>query len=210
MPIPGIQTQNKVIFKGHHCLIPASLRQTIMEGILNSHLSFVAYWQKARMSVFWPGIIADIKDYVQTWDTCKRLFPNTQRKEPLLQYDRPDRPWAKLPADLFSLGEHIFRILITTVYWSNYFEIDEFWQTTSWEVIRCLQRHLATDGILEGVVTDKGPQFRSRNFQAFSNTSMFKHTNTSPYHSQANGSAESSVKTSKKILKAAMANGEDA
>ena len=59
-------------------------------------------------------------------------------------------------------------------------------------------------------MTDNGPQFRSCDFQAFSNTWMFNHTTTNPYHSQANGLAESSVKTTKKILKAAMAKGEDA
>ena len=77
-------------------------------------------------------------------------------------------------------------------------------------MIRCLRRHFATHGIPEELLTENRPQFRSCDFQALSNTWMFKHTNTSPYQSQANGLAESSVKTAKKILKAAMAKGEDA
>ena len=39
---------------------------------------------------------------------------------------------------------------------------------------------------------------------------MFRHTTTSPYHPQSNGLAESTVKTAKKILRTAIANGEDA
>ena len=93
--------ENEIIFKGHHCLIQASLRQTILERNHNGHLGVVASLQRARMSVFWPGITADVKNYIQTCDTCNRLFPYTQRKEPLLQHDRPDRPWFKLAADLF-------------------------------------------------------------------------------------------------------------
>ena len=140
--------KSEIIFKGHHCLIPASFRPTILERIhnINGHLGIVASLQRARMSVFWPGRTADVKNYIQTCDTCSRLFPNTQRKEPLLQHDRPDRPWAKLAADLFSIGKHI--VLITTDYWSNCFEIDELRETTSQSVIRCLRRHFATHWIL--------------------------------------------------------------
>ena len=197
-----------VILKGPRCVIPRSLRQTIMERIHCGHTGIAGSLQRARMSVFWPGLTADIKNYVLTCETCNRLRQTAQQKETLLQHERPDRPWAKVAADLFSIDKRNF--LVTVDYWSNYFELDELRDTASKAVIRCLRRHFATHGIPDELVTDNGPQFTADEFKTFSTSWMFRHTTTSPYHPQSNGLAESTVKTAKKILRTAIANGEDA
>ena len=49
--------------------------------------------------------------------------------------------------------------------------------------------------------SDGGPQFISAEFQAFANNWKFKHSMSSPYHSQSNGKAESAVKIVKNFLK---------
>ncbi|XP_066289738.1 uncharacterized protein [Branchiostoma lanceolatum] len=59
------------------------------------------------------------------------------------------------------------------------------------------------------VVTDNGPQFASEEFKRFAKTWEFKHITTSPYHSQSNGKAESSVKIAKTLLKKAEADRQD-
>ena len=87
-----------VILKGLRCVIPRSLRQTIMERIHCGHTGIAGSLQRARMSVFWPGLTADIKNYVLTCETCNRLRQTAQQKETLLQLERPDRPWAKVAA----------------------------------------------------------------------------------------------------------------
>ena len=76
--------------------------------------------------------------------------------------------------------------------------------------LRCLRRHFATHGIPDELVTDNGPQFTADEFKTFSTSWMFRHTTTSPYHPPSNGIAESTVKTAKKVLRTAIANGEDA
>ena len=197
-----------VILKGLRCVIPRSLRQTIMECIHCGHTGIAGSLQRARMSVFWPGLTADIKNYVRTCETCNRLRQTAQQKETLLQHERPDRPWAKVAADLFSIDKRNFLVTVTT--WSNYFELDELRDTASKAVIRCLRRHFSTHGIPDELVTDNDPQFTADEFKTFSTSWMFRHTTTSPYHPQSNGLAESTVKTAKKILRTAIANGEDA
>ena len=118
-----------VILKAFRCVIPRSLRQTIMERIHCGHTGIAWSLQRARMSVFWPGLTADIKNYVRTCETCNRLRQTAQQKETLLQHERPDRPWAKVAADLFSIDKRNF--LVTVDYWSNYFELDELRDTAS-------------------------------------------------------------------------------
>ena len=58
-------------------------------------------------------------------------------------------------------------------------------------------------GIPQTVYSDNGPQFSAREFAIFSNEWDFQHTTSSPYHSQSNGKAESSVKLAKRLLKRA-------
>ena len=81
-----------IILKGLRCVIPRRLRQTIMERIHCGHTGIAGSLQRARLSVFWPGVTADIKNYVRTCETCNRLRQTAQQKETLLHHERPDRP----------------------------------------------------------------------------------------------------------------------
>ena len=54
----------------------------------------------------------------------------------LIQHERIERPWAKVAADLFTVNQRNFLIVVD--YWSKYFELDELKQSTAAEVVRCL------------------------------------------------------------------------
>ena len=49
-------------------------------------------------------------------------------------------------------------------------------------------------------VTDNGPQFASKEFEAFAKSWSFNHTTTSPRYPQSNGKAENAVKTVKRLF----------
>ncbi|CAB3998029.1 Transposon Ty3-G Gag-Pol poly [Paramuricea clavata] len=72
---------------------------------------------------------------------------------------------------------------------------------SSVHVIRKIKSHFARHGIHEQVMTDNGPQFVAHDFQIFTKEWDFEHVACSPYHSHANGKAESAVKEAKKILR---------
>ena len=67
-------------------------------------------------------------------------------------------------------------------------------------VIQILKGHFGRYGIPEVVVSDRGPQFTSGEFQDFSKMWSFQHVKSSPYHHQSNGKAENAVKIIKNIL----------
>ena len=64
--------------------------------------------------------------------------------------------------------------------------------------------HFAKHGVPDYVVSDNGPQYTSSEFRRFATTWKFKHVTTSPHYPQANGMAESAVKTCKTIMKKAL------
>lgn len=93
--------------------------------------------------------------------------------------------------------------LVITDYFSDYFEFEKLNDMSAREVIEICKRCFARLGIPEIVHSDNGPQFSAREFAVFSNEWDFLHTTSSPYHSQSNGKAESSVKLAKRLLKRA-------
>ena len=92
---------NGIIFKGSRCVVPSSLRPTILERIHAAHVGVEGSLRRARESVYWPGMNAAIKDFIEKCDICGSWRTHRQRREPLHQHDRPTRPWAKVGIDLF-------------------------------------------------------------------------------------------------------------
>jgi transposase InsO family protein len=149
---------------------------------------------------------AELKDYIMKCRIC-RNHESAQAKEPLISHEVPNRPWAKVGTDLFTL--HNKNYLIVVDYTSNFWEIDYLPETDSQTVIRKLKMHFARYGIPDQVMSDNGPQFSSNIFKKFSEMWDFEHITSSPGHSRSNGKAESAVKTAKKLMMKAKEDGKD-
>ena len=68
-------------------------------------------------------------------------------------------------------------------------------------VIVRIKAHFARYGIPAVCHTDNGPQFVSEEYASFAKDFGFRHTTSSPYHSQGNGKAEAAVKIVKSMLR---------
>ncbi len=73
--------------------------------------------------------------------------------------------------------------------------------TSSQAVIAFLKTVFARHGVPCEVFSDNGPQFCSREFDAFAKEWGFQHTTSSPNYPRSNGLAESSVKIVKALMK---------
>ena len=195
-----LSVQDGIIFRGERAVIPAELRNVLKEKIHSSHLGIEGCLRRAREAIYWPNMNADMKDYISKCSVC-RSTSDCQQKETMMPHDIPDRPWAKVGVDLFSLNNRDY--LITVDYYSNFWEVDNLSCTESISVIRKLKAHFARYGIPDVVMSDNGPQFSSERFAKFAETWEFQHDTSSPGHSQSNGKAESAVKTAKKLMKRA-------
>ena len=99
--------------------------------------------------------------------------------------------------------------LITVDYFSNFWEIDRLRDTKSSTCVCELKSHFARNGIPDVVISDNGPQFTSSEFAQFGREWGFEYKTSSPGHQQANGQAESAVKTAKSILRKAKKSNSD-
>ena len=187
-----------VILKNDCIIIPSALRKMILEKIHSSHLGITGCLRRARENVYWLNMTNDIREYVPLCSTC-RSYEIANAKEPLVPLDIPDRPWAKVGINLFSLSNQ--DCLITVDYFSSFFEVDKLKDTTSMTVITKLKAHFARYGSPEVVVSDNGPQFSCLNFNIFAKKWDFEHHPSSPSNSKANGKAEAAVKVAQNLMK---------
>ena len=198
--------QDGLILRGDRLVIPKILWKKMMESLHASHQEIEATLRRARESMYWPSMNAEIKDYVKKCDLCCSIGPK-QSKETLISHVVPDRPWAKIATDLFEFDGKGY--LVTVDYFSNFFEIDRLYSTTTLSIIRKLKAQLARYGIPDEVISDQGPQFTSEEFKNFCILYEIKHSMSSPHYHQANGMAEAAVKQAKRILKVAKMSGRD-
>ena len=171
------------------------------------HLGIEACLRRARECIYWPGMSAEMKQYISTCETCRELDNTTHTRETLMSHEVPSRPWEKIATDIFSLDGKDY--LVTIDYYSNFWEVDRLPNTKASTTILKLKSHFARYGIPDQVISDNGPQFASDKFADFAKAWDFEHLTSSPGNSKANGKAKSGVKTAKRILKKAVRAGTD-
>ncbi|GFR76283.1 Pol polyprotein [Elysia marginata] len=184
---------------GDRIVIPYKMRKETLEKIYEGHLGITKCKERARASVWWPQINQEIKYRVARCQHCIEKKP-TQRKEPLLTSEVPDRPFQKVGTciDICELKKNQY--LVQEDYCSRYLEIMYLPSSSSHTVICKLKCCFARYGILESVVSDNARQFTSLEFEQFSREWNFKHITSSARFPQSNGFAERAVKTAKEIL----------
>ena len=83
----------------------------MLEAIHYSHLGITSCLRSARDVLFWPGMPAQVKDFISKCSTCDEYFYK-QPKEPLLNYSIPKRSRSKLAIDLFVYNNVNYAILV--------------------------------------------------------------------------------------------------
>lgn len=127
-----------LVFKGWKLIIPRTLRKDMLELVYKSHIGVVKCKTRAREFMYWPGMMAQIEDIVAKCDICAIHNQNRNRREPMLSSKIPDRPSAKLGADLFEYqGKHY---LLTVDYYSKWPEVEKLDNQSSSNVICYLKK----------------------------------------------------------------------
>ena len=202
-----LAVQNGLVFKDNRIVVPTSVRKDIIATVHRSHQGIQGCIRRAKDAVYWPLMNQQITDYISQCSVCNTYRPE-QCKEPLMPHAVPDRPWAKVGADLFELqGQHY---LLRVNYYSNFFELVRLGSNTRATcVINAMRSQFARHGSPEVLVSDNGPQFSCREFRTFTQLLDIEHVTSSPRYPQSNGQAERAIGTVKNLMKKALEDGSD-
>lgn len=187
-----------LVLYGPRVVVPAALRKSVLRRLHDSHRGAEATKRRAKQTVFWPGINADITNVVRACDACQTLLPSQQQEE-YRNDDHPTRPFESISADFFSVAGKSFLVIVDRLSgWPVVFSCGK--DTTAAATIKQFNRYFSEKGAPVRLRTDGGPQFTSKEFQDFLQRWNVRHVITSPHHPQSNGHAEAAVKSVKHLI----------
>ena len=140
---------------GCRLLIPHSMRRGVLAQLHEAHQGSVRTKQRARLTVYWPGIDSDIDNLILACKHCQDGLPSHAR-EPLLPKSRPERPFQEVAGDFCSHAAHDFLILVDC--YSDWPEIIAMGHsTTAPRLAMALKKSFCHTGVPDIFWSDQGP-----------------------------------------------------
>lgn len=201
-----LTVENGIALKGPCIIVPQQLRHEALQSIHSAHQGIERTKRRARQTIYWPGITNDIETLVRSCRKCSE-YQASLPKEHMVSEPTPGLPFQTVSVDLFTCQGRQYLV---------YADIKSGWpcvenlghSTTSVDVIKPIRRWFAEVGVPKKMKTDGGPQFTSKRFHDFCTKWQVQHQRSTPHYPQANGHAESAVKTVKKLILKTTTNGE--
>ena len=66
-----LAVQDGIIFRGQRIVIPTKLRPDIKARLHGSHLGAESCLRRARETIFWPGMAAEVKEMITVCELCR-------------------------------------------------------------------------------------------------------------------------------------------
>jgi len=194
-----LHIEDDFLYVGERLVIPSGSRVKMLESIHQGHLGVQKCLDRARQSVYWPGLTRDVEEYVEKCSICSR-FRNRQQKEPLLPHAIPSLPWQKVAMDILEFQGKNFLVVID--FMSHFPELRLLTQKRAQDVIMALKSIFSLHGVPQEIFADNMP-FSSSTMHSFAEEWGFQITTSSPNYPRSNGLAERYVQTVKAFLKKA-------
>ena len=201
-----LTVEDGLVYAGQRLVIPEKFRQEFLERIHAGHLGITKSQLRAKESVYWPNMMADIEKAVSDCDICLRNAKSQQR-EPMQSHPIPSQPWEVVSSDLFELDGHMY--ILMADHYSKMPFARHLKSTSCAEVVKFCKDMFAIHGVPKRLYTDNGPQYSAAEFRNFAIAWDFEHVTSSPHYPQSNGFIERMVGVVKPILKKARQSGND-
>ena len=191
--------EDGLIVHGCRLLIPAMMHRSVLKQLHQAHQGIGRTKERARLSVYWPGIDNAIENMIVACKDCQDHLPSNC-KEPIIIKSRPSRPFQETAADFCCYAGRQYLIWVDCYTdWPIIVSMDK--NTTTEHLMTAFRRIFTQTAVPDILWTDRGPQFMAHQFQSFAQQWGFKHLTSTPYYPQSNGKAEATVKSMKKIIR---------
>ena len=201
-----MSVEDGLVYSGQRLIIPEVYRKEYLDRVHAGHQGITKSQLRAKDSIYWPNMMADIERTVGDCAICLQNAKST-RKEPMMSHEVPFQPWEVLSSDLFELEGHSYILLVD--HFSKMPFVRGIKTTSCGEVIKFFKDMFAIHGVPKRLYSDNGPQYSATEFRNFALDWEFEHITSSPYYPQSNGFAERVVGIVKSVLKKAKQSGND-
>lgn len=189
---------DSVILYKDRIIVPAKLRQCVLENLHAAHQGVHSMTLRAQQSVFWPGITNDIYRIRAACTACHAMAPS-QPNLPPTEPVHPQYPFQYVCSDFFQVGETHYVVIVDR--YSNWPVVVMVKHGDgARQLISALKSFAETYGIPEELSTDGGSQYTAGETQAFLRDWGIQHRVSSTAFPHSNTRAEVGVKTVKRLL----------
>ena len=157
-----LSTTDGVILYKDRIVIPPRLRKEVLLALHSAHQGIASMTARSNISVFWPGITAQIANLRERCLECNRIAPSQPNAPPTALVE-PEYPFQCICADFFSYKGIHYLIIVDR--YSNWPIVRRTNRADG--LIKCLREEFVTYGIPEELSSDGGPQFIAAETQAF-------------------------------------------
>ncbi|XP_058839331.1 uncharacterized protein K02A2.6-like [Topomyia yanbarensis] len=191
--------QKGCIMKGIRVYIPPKLRKRVLDELHMGHFGISRMKSLARSYCWWECVDRDIEDLSRDCCECASVRKNPP-KVAIHCWEKPVEPFQRIHIDFAGpfLGLNFLVIMDAFTKWPEVKLIPDMTTDTT---IDKLREYFVTYGVPSVIVSDRGVQFTSEQFQSFLNKNGVTHKMGAPYHPATNGLAERFVQTFKDKLK---------
>jgi len=147
-----------LLIRGSRIVNPLLLRADILQKIHDGHQGLTKCRNRAKPSVWWPGLSAELQNTVMSCHSCQEQ-KRAPQKEQLISTPLPNRPLKRKALDLCEHNRNNY--LVISDYYSRFLEVLHLSSTTSRQVIQRLKATFVRFGIPDEMVSDNSPQLSS-------------------------------------------------
>ena len=151
--------------------------------------------------MYWPGIDADIADYV-SWCTICTKHKASPPAQPMQPRDIPDGLWQDIVADYMTHKSHEYLIICNA--FSKYPFMYNMPSKSAQSLCTHLLELISQYGPPALLSTDNGPPFASDELTKFLTCHCIEHHTSFPHFPRSNGFIERQVRTIKTTLNTAL------
>lgn len=174
-------------------MVPEVLRKH-HDDPLSSHCGIGKTLERIRRYYFWPNLVFDVKNYINSCEVCKSTkHPNFTMRPPIGDTGMTHRFFQRLYVDFIGPYPRSrtgnIGIFIVLDHFSKFCFLRPVKKFTADAVIKYLEEDLFhTYGVPESIISDNGTQFKGKKFNELLDGYKVNHIYTAVHSPQANSS----------------------
>jgi hypothetical protein len=176
---------------------------------LSGHLGKDKTIEQVKRRFYWPGMDADIIQYVTSCDACQRNKPSQQAKMgQLMPLPIPTRPWQQCSMDLITAlprsrsGNDAIVVYVCKLTKQHHYAATVTSVTAPALASITMREVVRHHGVPESILSDRDPRFTAHFWKAFWSQLGTTLTMSTAYHPQTDGQTERANRTLEEMLRA--------